>query len=150
MPSKSGLRDGGYLRLPKLADEFELSSPQDFAGAFARMAQGRVDALYVLSDTLFRRHAAEIAQQAARQRLPSVGTREFADAGGLVGYGANDSEMYVRGAYFIDRILRGAKVADLPIEQATRLELVLNRKTARALGVNFSQALLLRADRVVE
>jgi putative tryptophan/tyrosine transport system substrate-binding protein len=131
-------------------EPFDLSSPQDFAGAFATMAKGRIDALYVLSDTLFRKHAIEIAQQAARQRLPSVGTREFADAGGLVGYGANDAEMYARGAYFIDRILRGAKVADLPIEQATRFELVLNRKTARALGVNLSQALLLRADRVVE
>lgn len=129
---------------------FELSSPQDFAGAFTKMAKGRVDALYVLSDTLFRKHAAEIAQQAARQRLPSVGTREFADAGGLVGYGANDAEMYVRGAYFIDRILRGAKVAELPIEQATRFELVLNRKTAASVGVSVPQALLLRADRVIE
>ena len=129
---------------------FELSSPQDFAGAFANMAKGRVDALYVLSDTLFRKHAAEIAQQAARQRLPSVGTREFADAGGLVGYGANDSEMYVRGAYFIDRILRGAKVADLPIEQATQLELVLNRKTAGLLGITIPKSISLRADRIVE
>jgi len=128
----------------------ELTLPADIAPAFAKIAKAGVDALYVLSDTLFRKHAAEIAQQAARQRLPSVGTREFADAGGLVGYGANDTEMYVRGAYFIDRILRGAKVADLPIEQATRFELVLNRKTARALGVNVSQALLLRADRVIE
>jgi len=79
-----------------------------------------------------------------------VGTREFADAGGLVGYGANDTEMYVRGAYFIDRILRGAKVGDLPIEQATRFELVLNRKTAALVGVSVPQALLLRADRVIE
>jgi putative ABC transport system substrate-binding protein len=131
-------------------ESFDLSSPQDITGAFAKIAKGRVDALYVLSDTLFRKHAAEIAQQAARQRLPSVGTREFADAGGLVGYGANDTEMYVRGAYFIDRILRGAKVGDLPIEQATRFELVLNRKTAALVGVSVPQALLLRADRVIE
>ena len=129
---------------------FELRSQQDFAGAFAKMAESRVDALYVLSDTLFRKHGVEIAQQAARQRLPSVGTREFADAGGLVGYGANDTEMYGRGAYFIDRILRGAKVGDLPIEQATRFELVLNRKTAASVGVSVPKALLLRADRVIE
>lgn len=130
--------------------QFELRSSRDFASAFAGAAKERVDGLYVLSDTLFRSNAAEIARLAAQQRLPSVGTREFADAGGLVGYGANDAEMYARGAYFIDRILRGAKVADLPIEQATRFELVLNRKTAAMLGVAIPRALSLRADRVIE
>ena len=129
---------------------FALTSPADIAPAFARIAKAGVDALYVLSDTLFRTHAAEVARQAARLRLPSVGAREFADAGGLIGYGANDTELYARGAYFIDRILRGAKVGDLPIEQATRFELVLNRKTAALVGVSVPQALLLRADRVIE
>jgi putative ABC transport system substrate-binding protein len=129
---------------------FELRSKQDFAAAFAAMVKGRYDALYVLSDTLFRTHADEIVQLAARQRLPSVGTREFADAGGLVGYGANDAELYVRGAYFIDRILRGAKIRDLPFEQATRFELVLNRKTAGLLGITIPRSLSLRADRIVE
>jgi putative ABC transport system substrate-binding protein len=130
--------------------QFELRSSRDFASAFAAAAKERVDGLYVLSDTLFRSNAAEIARLAAQQRLPSVGTREFADAGGLVGYGANDAEMYVRGAYFIDRILRGAKVGDLPIEQATRFELVLNRKTAAMLGVAIPRSLSLRAERVIE
>ena len=79
-----------------------------------------------------------------------MGTREFADAGGAIGYGRTDSELYRRGAYFVDRILNGAKPAELPVEQAARFELVINLKVTRAIGIRIPQAVMLRADRVIE
>ena len=129
---------------------FEVRSPKEFGGAFAAMAERRVDAIVVQADTLFRAHAAEIALLAAKQRLPSAGAMEYAQAGGLIGYGVNDAELYRRGAYFVDRILKGAKPADLPVEQPTRIEFVVNLKTAKALGVTIPNSVLLRADSVIE
>jgi putative ABC transport system substrate-binding protein len=129
---------------------FEVRSPKEFGGAFAAMAEKRVDAVVVGADTLFRAHASEIAVLAAKQLLPSAGAKEYAEAGGLIGYGVNDAELYRRGAYFVDRILKGAKPADLPVEQPTKLELVVNLKTARALGITIPQSILFRADRVIE
>ncbi|MBL8383574.1 MAG: ABC transporter substrate-binding protein [Burkholderiales bacterium] len=128
----------------------EVRAAKDLEAALAGLARRRADAAHVWSDTLFRSNAAAIARMALAQRLPTVGTREFAEAGHLAGYGANDAELYARGAYFIDRLLRGAKVADLPIEQATRFELVVNRRTAAALGIGVPASVLLRADRVIE
>ena len=125
-------------------------SSAEIPGTFANPAKGRIDAVYVTTDTLFQASLAEIANLAARQRLPSIGTGAFADAGGLIGYGVNDAEMYRRGAYFVDRLLKGAKPGDLPIEQATRFELVVNLRTAKALGIKIPQALLLRVDSVIE
>ena len=130
--------------------QFAVRSPQSFAEVFAAIAKGRFNAMRVQSDTLFRSNAGEIARLAVQQRLPSTGASEFADAGGLVGYSANDAAMYVRGAYFIDRLLKGAKVADLPIEQASRFELVLNLRTAKTLGVSIPKSVAVRADRVIE
>jgi putative ABC transport system substrate-binding protein len=88
---------------------------------------------------------------AARRRFAALyGVTEFAEAGGLMAYGANFSDMYRRGAYFVDRILKGAKPADLPVEQPMRLNLVINLKTAKALGLTIPPSVLLRADRVIE
>ena len=129
---------------------FEVRAPKEFGRTFSAMANGRVDAVLVSTDTLFASNAREIADLAAKQRLPSAGGKEFAEAGGLIGYGANDAELYRRGAYFVDRILKGAKPADLPVEQATRFELVINLKTARALGLTIPQAVLIRADQVIQ
>jgi putative ABC transport system substrate-binding protein len=129
---------------------FEVRSPKEFGGAFAAMAERRIDAIVVQADSLFRAHAAEVAVLAAKQRLPSVGAMEYAEAGGLIGYGVNDAELYRRGAYFVDRILKGAKPADLPVEQPTRIEFVVNLKTAKALGLTIPNSVLLRADRVIE
>ena len=114
------------------------------------MAKGRVDAVGVPSDTTVSVNAARVAAAAARQRLPLVGPPAIAQAGGLIGYGANVQEMYRRSAYFVDKILKGAKPADIPVEQATKIGLTLNQKTAQALGITFPQALIVRADEVIE
>jgi putative ABC transport system substrate-binding protein len=129
---------------------FKVRAPSEFGSSFSAMRKARVDAVVISQDTLFRAHDKEIAALAATQRLPSVGTKEFALAGGLIGYGVDDAELFRRGAYFVDRILKGAKPADLPVERPTRFELVINLKTARALGLMIPQSLLLRADEVIE
>ena len=128
----------------------EVRTGKEFGNAFAAMAQGHVEAMMVSTDTLFRANYLEIAELARRQKLPSTGTREFAIAGGLVGYGVDDAKMYRRAAYFVDRILKGSKPGDLPIEQATRLELVINLKTAKAFGIAIPQSLLVRSDEMIQ
>jgi putative ABC transport system substrate-binding protein len=130
--------------------EFKLRSPKEFGSVFDAMAKGHIGAVLVSQDTLFQAHAKAIADLAAERRLPSVGATAFADAGGLIGYGVDDAALYRRAAYFVDRILKGAKPADLPVERPTRFELVINMKTAKALGVKIPQTLLVRADRVIE
>lgn len=129
---------------------FEVRARKEFGGTFSAMANGRVEGILVSTDTLFASNAKEIADLAARHRLPSAGGKEFAEVGGLIGYGANDAELYRRGAYFVDRILKGAKPGDLPIEGAMRFELAINNKTANALGIKIPQSILIRADKVIE
>jgi putative ABC transport system substrate-binding protein len=127
----------------------EVRTAKEFGDAFAAMAQGRIEAIMVATDTLFRANYIEIADLAGKQKLPSTGTKEFAVAGGLIGYGVDDAEMYRHAAYFVDRILKGTKPGGLPIEQATKLELVINLKTAKAFGITIPQSLLVRADDVI-
>ena len=129
---------------------FEVRAPEELGGTFSAMAKGHVDAVLVSTDTLFASNAREIADLGAAQRLPTAGSKEFAEAGGLIGYGANDAELYRRGAYFVDRILKGSKAGDLRIEQATRFELVINMKTAKLLGIKIPKSILIRADKVIE
>ena len=130
---------------------FEARGPGEFDRAFAEMAKRRVDAMVVQDDTIFgEANANAIAELAARHRLLAVGSKGFAEAGGTIGYGRTDSELYRRGAYFVDRILKGAKPGDLPIEQATRFDLVINMKIAKALGIKIPQAVLLRANEVIQ
>jgi putative ABC transport system substrate-binding protein len=130
--------------------QFVVRRSGDLDSAFAAMAKRRVDAVVFGDDPVFVANAGAIAKLAAKTRLPSVGPIELADAGGLMAYGANRLETFRRAAYFVDRILKGAKPADLPVEQAMRFETVLNQKTAKALGLQFPQAVLARADRVIE
>jgi putative tryptophan/tyrosine transport system substrate-binding protein len=125
--------------------------PADFDGAFAAMKNKHADGLLVLVDAFFNLHRARLVELAAKNRLPSMyGFREFVDAGGLMSYGPSASDIARRAAGFVDRILKGARPADLPVEQPTRFELVINLRTAKALGLSVPQSLLLRADQVVE
>jgi putative ABC transport system substrate-binding protein len=130
--------------------QFGVRGSGEFESAFAAMAKRRVDAVVSTDDGVLVANAGVIANLATKIRLPSVGSIELAEAGGLMAYGANRRDLFRRSAYFVDRILKGAKPADLPVEQATRFETVLNLKTAKALGLQFPPAVLARADRVIE
>jgi ABC-type uncharacterized transport system substrate-binding protein len=138
----------GSLRVE--VQKFETREPREFEGAFGRMATSRVDALVVTTDYLFNDNIRMIADLAAKRRLPAAGAKELAEAGGLIGYGLNFPEMYRRVAYFVDKILKGAKPQDLPVHQPTKFDLIVNLKTAKALGLRIPPSLLARADHVLE
>jgi len=128
----------------------EIRRPEDIAPAFEAF-KGRAEALYVCNDPLVTTHRIRINTLALGVRLPTVyNVREFVEAGGLMSYGPSFLDLYRRTADFVDKILRGAKPADIPVEQPTKYELVLSLKTAKALGITIPQSLLLRADRVIE
>ena len=128
----------------------EVRQAGELASALNSPAAKRADALLVLSDPVFGNQLADVAQAAARLRLPAVySRREFAAAGGLLAYRPSFEDNYRRAATYVDRILKGAKPGDLPVEQPTKLELTINRKTATALGLSIPQSLLLRADEVI-
>jgi putative tryptophan/tyrosine transport system substrate-binding protein len=119
--------------------------------AFSTISRERPEALFVSDAALFFAHSSVIAQFAADSRLPSIGhSREYAEAGGLISYGADLDDRWRRVAQYVDRILKGAKPAELPIEQPTKFELVINLKTAKALGLTIPPSLLARADQVIE
>jgi putative ABC transport system substrate-binding protein len=129
----------------------EARGPGDFDGAFATMARERVGALLVVTDPVFIPHRARLVGLAAKNRLPSIFTqRADVEAGGLMSYGPNFADMYRRAATYVDKILKGAKPADLPVEQPTKFELVINLKTAKALGLTIPPSLLQRADEVIQ
>jgi putative ABC transport system substrate-binding protein len=129
----------------------EARTPQEIDSAFAAMTRERAGALVVLGDAIFLNQRKQLAELAAKKHLPAVYTlREHADAGGLMSYGANPLDLERRAATFVDKILKGAKPADLPVEQPTKFELVINLKTAKALGLTIPQSLLVRADQVIQ
>jgi len=129
----------------------EARGPNEFDGAFAAMAKERVGALLVLSDSIFNSHRTRLADLAARSRLPAAyGVRESVEAGGLMSYGPSFLDFYRRAATYVDKILKGAKPGELPVEQPTKFELVVNLKTAKALGLTLPPSLLARADQVIE
>ncbi len=129
----------------------EARVPQEIDSAFAAMTRERAGALVVLADAIFTNQVKQIADLAAKRRLPTVyALREYAEAGGLMVYGANPLDLERRAATFVDKILKGAKPADLPIEQPSKFELIINLKSAKALGLTIPQSLLLRADEVIQ
>ena len=129
----------------------EVERPTDFEAAFGAATRRRADALLVLEDPFYFVHRATIVGLAAKSRLPAAyGLREFVDAGGLMSYGASVPDLFRRAATYVDKILKGAKPQDLPVEQPTRFELAINMKAAKALGLVIPQSLLLWADRVVQ
>ena len=129
-----------------------VESPADFAGAFAKVEKQRAEALVVSSSPLFYGQRARMVEFAARRRLPAVYHQsEFVvESGGLLSYGPDFRDMFRRSAGYVDRILKGAKPGDLPVEQPTKFELVVNRRTARALGLALPASLLVRADRLID
>ncbi len=129
----------------------EVRGPDDFETALPAVMKGRPDALILVEDPLTFRYRMRVADFAVRNRLPATyGYKEFAEGGGLLTLGPNLADMYRRAALFVDKILKGAKPADLPVEQPTKFELVLNLKTAKALGLTIPPSLLQRADQVIE
>ncbi len=125
--------------------------PDDFPGALRAAGAGRAEALIVTAQPFTQRHRAQILDLVAKHRVPAMyTTRGFVDAGGLMAYGPSPSDLYRRAASYVGRILRGAKPADLPVEQPTTFELVINLKTAKALGLAIPPPLLLRVDQVIE
>ena len=120
-----------------------MQRPKDFAAAFATIAEERPDALLVLQDAVTMHQRNEIINFAIQKRLPSMFQEKgWAVAGGLMSYGENLPSMYRRAAYFVDRIFKGAKPADLPVEQATKFDMVLNFRTAKAIGFTFPDSIL--------
>ena len=129
----------------------EAGNPQEIENAFSMMAQQNAGAVIVALDAFFLQQGRQIAELASKNRLPSVsGSREYAEAGGLISYGQNIADHFRRAATYVDKILKGAKPADLPVEQPTKFELLINRKTAKALGLTIPQSLLISADKVIE
>lgn len=128
----------------------EIRSADDIAPAFDMLNQG-VTAVYVLSNPLANTNRAHINALALREKLPTMHSfREYVDSGGLMSYGSNTSDMFRRASDYVDKILRGAKPAEMPVEQPTKFELIINLKVAKALGIDVSSALLARADEVIE
>jgi putative ABC transport system substrate-binding protein len=129
----------------------EAQRPDELAAAFAAMSRERAGAVLLPGDSLFFYYRTQIADLAIKSRLPALfAPKEFAEAGGLMAYGANIADLYRRAATYVDRILKGANPADLPVEQPTKYDLVINLKTATALGLTIPRSVLQRADQVIE
>ena len=128
----------------------EVRAPQDVSDIFSAMVKRRVEAISVLDDPMLIANARQIADLAVSTRLPTIGFREIVDAGGLIAYSVDFPAAWRRAAGFVDQILKGAKPADLPVEQPTKFDLVINLKTAKALGLTIPPSLLQRADQVID
>jgi putative ABC transport system substrate-binding protein len=129
---------------------FEARQPSDFERVFAAMADQHIDALVIHEDTMLNANANALAVFAAVRRLPSCGFPEFVRSGGLLAYGINFADMDYRAAAFVDKILKGAKPGDLPVERSTKFNVIVNLQTAKALGITLPTSILLRADEVIE
>jgi putative ABC transport system substrate-binding protein len=130
--------------------QFDVRAPTELEGAFAAMAAKRVGALVVIDDAILLSSAPAVAVLALKQRLPSCGWPDFAIDGGLMAYGVDFPDMFRRAATFVDKILKGAKPGDLPIERSTKFETIVNLKTAKTLGLTIPYNLVARADEVIE
>jgi len=138
---------------PALAIELSFVSartPEEFGPAFSAVSRAHAQALYVMDDPFFFNHRMTLFKLASKARLPTIyGLRPYVDAGGLMSYGTNPGDLFRRSAGYIDKILRGAKPGELPVQQPTKFELVINLKTAKAIGITIPQSILLQADEVI-
>jgi putative tryptophan/tyrosine transport system substrate-binding protein len=129
---------------------FEARGPGDFEGVFAAMVSQQIGAAVLHDDPVLNANSKAIVDIVARHRLPTCGFPEFVAAGGLMAYGISFPEMDRRAAVFVDKILKGAKPADLPVERSTKFTTIVNLRTARAMGIDMPTSILLRADEVIE
>jgi putative ABC transport system substrate-binding protein len=130
---------------------FDARRPHEVENVFSQIVRQKAGALIVMREGFFIQQARQIAELASKNRLPSIATfREYAEAGGLMSYGANLTDQYRRAATYVDKILKGAKPGELPVEQPTQIEFIINAKTARALGLKIPQSLMISADKVIE
>ena len=125
-------------------------SPREFDDAFALMLRLRADGVVVLSDSMFVANSRRLGELSAASRLPGAGSDEYAEGGGLLAYGANFPALWRRAPYFVDRILKGGNPATIPVEQASKFDLIYNVKAAKAMGLPVQQSLVLRADQVIQ
>jgi putative ABC transport system substrate-binding protein len=126
-------------------------APSDFAGTFSAMTRERLGGVIIFTSSMFYAERTRIAELAAESRVPAIySVREYAEAGGLMAYGVNLGESFRRAATYVDKILKGARPADLPVEQPAKFELVINLKTAKALGITLPTSLLSQADELIE
>jgi putative ABC transport system substrate-binding protein len=129
----------------------EARAPEEFAAAFAKLAAWRADALIIVESVLYFTHRKTLLDFAAKYRWPTINSqKEYAEAGGVIAYGADIVDLCRRSAIFVNKILKGAKPAELPVERPTKFEFVINLKAAKAMGLSIPKAVLLRADRVIE
>ena len=129
---------------------FDLLSPNDIEAAFRRAVQERADAVLALGNMVLNAHRTQVADLAVKSRLPAIYyAAEFVEAGGLMFYGVDFADLFRRAAGYVDKILKGAKPTDLPVEQPTKFELVINLKTAKQIGLTIPPNVLARADRVI-
>jgi putative tryptophan/tyrosine transport system substrate-binding protein len=143
--------EAAALKLGAALEPIEVRAPEDFDRAFAAAMRAKAQALLALDDPLTVGYASKIVTLASTSRLPAMyGFREFPDEGGLMSYGPNFVDLFRHAATYVDKILKGAKPADLPVEQPTKFELVINLKTAKRLGLTVPPALLAQADEVIE
>lgn len=131
-------------------EQFAVREPRDFDDAFVTIAKKRYKTALIIDDPITISNARAVADLALKHRLATAGFIEYAEAGGLMGYGVNLIAMWRRAAFFVDKILKGTRPGEIPVERATRFDLVINRKTAKAIEVAIAPAILLRADRVIE
>ncbi len=143
--------EGASRQLGMRLQPLGVRGPDELQNAFKVATRERAGALIVIEDLVMSSHRTRVLDLAVRSRLPTVSQyREFAEAGGLLSYGAKLPDLFRRAATYVDKILKGAKPADLPVEQPTRFELVVNLKTAKALGLTIPQSILIRADQVIQ
>ncbi len=143
--------ESAALTLGVRLQPLEVRGPDELEGVFQAASKGHANAVFVVASGPINAYRARIIAFAAKHRLPAMYDEgNFVDAGGLISYGPNREDMYRRAAIYVDKILKGAKPADLPVERPTKFELAINLKTAKALGLNIPPSILLRADRVIE
>jgi putative ABC transport system substrate-binding protein len=132
-------------------EQFSTREVADISNAFAAMVKARVNGILVQSDPMFLRHRAQIAELALQTRLPAIyGIPEHAEAGGMMAYAASRTDLFRRAASYVDKILKGAKAGDLPVQQPTKFDLIINMKTATVLGIKIPQSILMQATQVIE